>query len=140
MSSILARAVIIESDRLLVARCKGWTHAFLPGGHVEPGEPPHECLKREIREELDVDCQVGTYLGRIEHSWEGCDGAVSEINHCFEVTLASAAVTSKEEHLEFTWLPVFEIPSMDLRPPALRTLIPGWIQGDSSHWEILQSN
>ena len=50
---IIARAVIRDGDRqLLVARERGKDWAFLPGGHVEPGEPIEAALLRELDEEL----------------------------------------------------------------------------------------
>lgn len=34
----------------------------LPGGRVEPGESPADCLAREIREELNLETEVGTQI------------------------------------------------------------------------------
>lgn len=34
-----------------------------PGGKIEPGETPQECLKREISEELDVEIEVLDFFG-----------------------------------------------------------------------------
>jgi 8-oxo-dGTP diphosphatase len=35
----------------------------LPGGKIEPNETPEECLKRELKEEFDIDVMVGEHLG-----------------------------------------------------------------------------
>ncbi|MDW8227844.1 MAG: (deoxy)nucleoside triphosphate pyrophosphohydrolase, partial [Anaerolineales bacterium] len=40
-----------------------------PGGKVEPGESLPEALRREIREELAVDIQVGAPLGVYRHAY-----------------------------------------------------------------------
>jgi 8-oxo-dGTP diphosphatase len=33
-----------------------------PGGKIEPGESPHQSLRREIREELNIEISVGPVL------------------------------------------------------------------------------
>jgi mutator mutT protein len=35
-----------------------------PGGKIEPGETPEECLKREIQEEFDVEIEVLEFFGQ----------------------------------------------------------------------------
>lgn len=60
-------AVVRRGGRLLVARrarpaslAGSWE---FPGGKLEPGESPAECLARELREELAFDVTVGEFLG-----------------------------------------------------------------------------
>ena len=55
-------AIIIKDNKVLIAQrapddklANKWE---FPGGKIKPGETPQECLKREIREELDVDIEV----------------------------------------------------------------------------------
>lgn len=40
-----------------------------PGGKIEDGESVAECIKREIKEELDIDIEVGEHLITINHTY-----------------------------------------------------------------------
>ncbi len=64
---IVTAAAIIEEGRLLIARRmdgEGTVGLWeLPGGKVEPGETPEECLKRELLEELGIEAEIGGNLG-----------------------------------------------------------------------------
>lgn len=60
-------AAIIERDgRYLIAKRKKGTHLGgkweFPGGSVEKGETPEECLNRELREEFGIDSLVGNFF------------------------------------------------------------------------------
>ena len=68
-------AVIEKGDKILIAkrrlgRTLGGKWEF-PGGKIEPGETPEECLKRELKEEFDVEAEIGPLL------------AVSKFTYCF---------------------------------------------------------
>jgi len=38
----------------------------LPGGHVEPGETPDECIIREMKEELEYDLKEFTFFSETD--------------------------------------------------------------------------
>ncbi len=55
---IRCRAVIVCGDKILaVKHFEGATYYALPGGRMEKGESPLECMKREVKEELNVEIQ-----------------------------------------------------------------------------------
>jgi 8-oxo-dGTP pyrophosphatase MutT (NUDIX family) len=55
-----ARGLISDpSGRWLIVRPVGRRHWQLPGGRIEPGEPPTTACRRELREELGVDLEPG---------------------------------------------------------------------------------
>lgn len=68
---IVAAALAIEQGKLLVTqRKKGSSYGLLwefPGGKVEVGEDPRAALRREIREELDVEADVGGLFDAVFH-------------------------------------------------------------------------
>ena len=67
-------AVLARDHRVLIARRRPGSHQAnrweFPGGKIEPGESPPECLRRELREEFDIDVTVGEYLGSHRHRYD----------------------------------------------------------------------
>lgn len=60
-------AIILKDNRVLIAQrapednlAGKWE---FPGGKIEHGETRQECLKREMREELDVEIEVLDFFG-----------------------------------------------------------------------------
>lgn len=71
---IVIAAVIENQDRILITRrLDGTRFAGLwefPGGKLETGETPAEGLRREIREELDLEIAVGAICEVVHHRYD----------------------------------------------------------------------
>lgn len=53
---VRCRLIVINDDKLLVFKHSEKADFYaLPGGHLEVGETPMTCIKREIKEELGID-------------------------------------------------------------------------------------
>lgn len=67
-------AALIERDgKVLIAKRRkgsrlGGKWEF-PGGKLEPGETPEECLRRELREEFDVEAEVAGHFLTVPFSY-----------------------------------------------------------------------
>lgn len=68
---VVAAAVIRRGDEYFVTRRQAGVHLEgyweFPGGKCDPGEPLVDCLRREIREELDADVVVREELLAVSH-------------------------------------------------------------------------
>ena len=55
---IVCTIFLIQNDALLLGKrknCYGEGMWGLPGGHLEPGESIRECVRRELKEEIDIE-------------------------------------------------------------------------------------
>lgn len=68
---IVVAAVIEKDGQILIAKRKqGKMHPGkweFPGGTLEEGETPEQCLKRELLEELAITVDVGSLICSTEH-------------------------------------------------------------------------
>ena len=67
-------AIFVNDGMLLIAKRKSTARLpnlwEFPGGKIELNETPEACLKRELKEEFDVDVTVGEYLGSNIHTYD----------------------------------------------------------------------
>lgn len=73
MQTVVIAAVMEKDGKILIAqRRRGdalenkWE---LPGGKMEAGESPEECLRRELREEFDIEAKIGDFVGSSEYDY-----------------------------------------------------------------------
>lgn len=92
---------------------KGWWE--IPGGKVEVGETPEECIVREIREELATEVKAEKVLGTIEYDYP----AFHLKMHCILCSIVSGKLEllehensrwlTKETLKSVNWLPADEL-------------------------------
>lgn len=70
----VAAGVVRRADgRVLICRRTGRLEGLweFPGGKLEHGETPGQCLQRELMEELDLPVAAGETLGAVERVEDG---------------------------------------------------------------------
>ena len=71
---IISAGIIFCHNKILIAqRSRNKSLAYkweFPGGKLEEGETLEECLKREIKEELDLEITVGEKYMTTTHEYE----------------------------------------------------------------------
>lgn len=121
---VIARAVIIFENKLVACRAKERDSYFLPGGHVEFGESAKEALAREIKEEMGVDAVVSKFIGVVENMYEQSGTKHHEINLVFLAQVADEKnIVSQEEHFEFSFIDIANLPNIKLLPDSIKKLI-----------------
>jgi 8-oxo-dGTP diphosphatase len=122
-------AIMSSNGRILIAQRKAGHHLAgkweFPGGKIESGETPEECLRREMKEEFDIDTRVGAFLGRSHYAY----------NHQRIELLAFRVVWQEgilrvREHARVKWVRTGQLARFDFAPadaPFVEKLLNGEI-------------
>ena len=110
----VAAAVIREGDRIFATQ-RGygdWKDYWeFPGGKVEVGETSREALRREIREELDTEIEVGEKILSVAYDYP----AFHLDMDCFFAEVVKGSLVLKE-HEDAKWLGRDELDSVRWLP------------------------
>ena len=105
-------AIIIDNNKILIAQ-RGANEKLagkweFPDGKIELDETPQECLKREIKEELEVDIEVGDYLGESIYTYP--NGEIKLIAYFATVVDGDIKLSV---HDKIDWITIGEIDEYD---------------------------
>ena len=95
----------IQDQKILGTLSKGKDVFYIPGGKREPGESDTQALVREVKEELDVDLQLGTiqYLDTFEaQAHSHAEGVMVKMT-CYTAEFTGQLKASAEIE-RFEWL------------------------------------
>jgi 8-oxo-dGTP diphosphatase len=107
--------VMIENGKILCAQ-RGPAKSLplkweFPGGKIEAGESPQEALRREIKEEMECEIEVGE---QVEHSvYEYDFGIVHLTTFICQVVQGGPVLT---EHVAIKWLSPEDLTLLDWAP------------------------
>ena len=122
-------AIIFNGDKVLLQTVEGDGHWLLPGGRAELLEPAVDGIRREMREELDVEIEVERLVWVVENFFENSGKSVHQIAFFFLATLPPGChlceMTGPFEGSEsnvtiiFQWIPLRELSETILYPSFL---------------------
>ena len=108
-------AILVKNNKIIIAKRGPDDHLAdkweFPGGKIEINETPEQCLKREMKEEFDIDVSVGGYLG-------------SSIYHYHHMSIELLAYRTYwedgeidlKDHDDFKWISLEQLAEFDFAP------------------------
>ena len=91
-----------------------------PGGKIEEGEDPKDCIKRELQEELNIDAEVGDLYTNYIYEYP----EVSYDLYFYKITIFSGALV-KSVHDKIEWVKLDKFSNFNFLPgdrPVMKKL------------------
>ncbi|MGO4541291.1 (deoxy)nucleoside triphosphate pyrophosphohydrolase [Paenibacillus sp. 2TAB19] len=124
MIEVAAAIIEDEAGRILIARrAKGKSQEGMwefPGGKLEPGESPEDCLRRELLEEMGITIEPYAYVGANKHDY----GTVMIKLIAYKASFVSGEFVLTD-HDDYRWVGTEEFEEYTFAPadvPFLRML------------------
>jgi 8-oxo-dGTP diphosphatase len=113
MTHLHVACAIIERDGRVLATQRSSTMSMplkweFPGGKIHKDESAEACLKREVREELDIDVTVGQPLTAVTHHYP----ALTVTLYPFRCRIIAGTILL-HEHAACSWLMPAELHTLD---------------------------
>ena len=132
--NLIVRAIIIHDNHILLTTPtednKNFSQGlfFLPGGHVDYNEPALVALKREILEEMNLECKNERFVGALECSWDRKEIIYHEIDLIYKVqidnlSLHNPPLAMDHKFHRFVWKKIDELENLTILPHALKKII-----------------
>jgi 8-oxo-dGTP diphosphatase len=127
MIEVTAGVIKRDDGKILIARRKQGLHLEgfweFPGGKVELNEIPENCLKREIKEELNIDIDVKSHIVNSYFNY----GTKEIVLIGFFAEFKSGNIVLKD-HDDFHWIDLCEIVNFRFAPadlPIINKIVDG---------------
>ena len=115
MTEVVAALIKRDNKFLICQRPRNKARALLwefVGGKVEQGESREDALKRECKEELDVDITVGKLFMKVVHEYPDITIGLS----LFEADIDEEQEIKLLEHVDAKWITAEEIDEYEFCP------------------------
>ena len=117
----VSAGLIRKHGKFLIAKRQKGSHLAgyweFPGGKLEKGESPQDCLEREIEEELGIRIRAGQVLLTVEHAYEDKTISLYVMN--------GSVLSGQPRALEcqaFKWVQIGDFQNFVFPPPDLKVI------------------
>lgn len=123
---IVTAGIIYHQNKILIAqRSRNKKPALLwefPGGKLEDGETLEQCLKREIKEEFDLDINVKNFFMTSDYEYDF--GSIRL--QAFFAEAPSDKIGCLNSHETYCWVPISDLGNYTFSPadiPIVQALL-----------------
>ena len=112
---VVAGILVNDFNKVLVAQ-RNDKSAFagkweFPGGKIQLGENPKQCLIRELYEELSINIKINEFIEKLDYSYSSFDVSIN----FYKASIVCGHI-NLNVHQKYKWVQLDEIHSLDWLP------------------------